>query len=85
MITLTTSLARGLSKIKLYSISSFILGIVTIIAQIIILLITPTAFGMLLANTIANIVVALFIAWRLKIRKLLGKFNKKIGDAGTGA
>lgn len=78
MITLTTSLARGLSKIKLYSISSFILGIVTIIAQIIILLITPTAFGMLLANTIANIVVALFIAWRLKFRKLLGKFNKKM-------
>ena len=39
MITLTTSLARGLSKIKLYSISSFILGIVTIIAQIVILLI----------------------------------------------
>jgi O-antigen/teichoic acid export membrane protein len=33
---------------------------------------------MLLANTIANVIVALFIAWRLKFRKLLGKFNKKM-------
>ncbi len=78
-IGLSNALARGLSKIKLYSLSNFILGIGTIILNIIfIVFLKAGAEGLLWANSIANILTALFIFSKLKLWNYIGKFNKKI-------
>ena len=75
IIGLSNALARGLSKIKLYSLSNFILGIVTIILTIIVLLFKPNAEGLLLANSIANILTTFIIFIKLKLRLYIGKPN----------
>ena len=78
-IGLSNALARGLSRIKLYSFSNFILGIGTIILNIIfILFLKSGAEGLLWANSIANIGVALVIFAKLKLWTYIGKFNKKL-------
>ena len=77
-INLSNALARGLGKIKLYSLSNFILGIGTIILIIVILNTNATAQGMLWANTIPNILTALFVFYKLKLKNFIGKFEKKI-------
>ncbi len=78
-IGLSNALARGLSKIKLYSLSNFILGIGTIILNIIfIVLLKAGAEGLLWANSIANICTAIFIFTKLKLWMYIGKFNKKL-------
>ncbi len=78
-IGLSNALARGLSKIKLYSLSNFILGIGTIILNIIfIVFLKSGAEGLLWSNTIANIATAVTIFAMLKLWKYIGKFNKKL-------
>jgi len=62
----------------LYSLSNFILGIFTLILQIIVLIVTPNAFGMLMANSIANIGTALFIFFKLRLGKYIGKRDGKL-------
>ncbi len=77
-IGLSNALARGLSKIKLYSLSNFILGIGTIILNIIFILgLKAGAEGLLWANTIANITTAVVIFSMLKLWDYFGKYNKK--------
>ena len=68
LITLTNSVTRGLSKLKLYSLSNFILSTITIILNI--LFIAKFRFGvngLLYSTIIANTVTSLFIFFRLKI------------------
>lgn len=77
LIGLSNSLARGLSKLKLYSFSNFILGIGTIILNVIfIVALNSGAEGLLWANIIANALTALVIFTKLKLWRYIGKFNK---------
>ena len=79
LIGLSNALARGLSKIKLYSFSNFILGVGTIILNIIFILgIKSGAEGLLWANTIANTSTAVVIFIMLKLWKYIGKPNKEL-------
>lgn len=73
IIGLSNALSRGLSKIKLYSISNFILGIVTIALTIIVLFFKANAEGLLIANSIANILTAIIIFNKLKVKRYIGK------------
>lgn len=79
LIGLSNSLARGLSKLKLYSFSNFILGIGTIILNVIfIVALNSGAEGLLWANTIANALTAIVIFAKLRLWKYIGKFNKSL-------
>lgn len=78
-IGLSNALARGLSRIKLYSFSNFILGIGTIILNIIfIVFLKAGAEGLLWANSIANILTAIVIFGKLKLSSYIGKMDKKL-------
>ena len=78
VIALSNALARGLSKIKLYSFSNFILGIGTLILTIIVLVFFPSAGGLLLANAIANILTAIVIFAKLHLKSFMGKYDKPL-------
>ena len=76
LIGLSNALSRGLGKIKIYSISNFILGILTIILNILfILALKAGAEGLLWANTIANTLTAITILIMLKLPKYIGKID----------
>lgn len=73
-IGLSNALSRGEGKVKLYSISNFILGISTIILNLIFILgFKSGAEGLLWSNTIANLATAIIIFYKLKLNKYLGK------------
>ena len=75
LITLTNSITRGLSKLKLYSLSNFILSVLTIVLNIIfIAVIRMGLYGLLYSTIIANVVTSLFIFFKLKIYKYI-KFS----------
>ena len=78
LILVSSALARGLSEIKLYSITNFILGISTLAITILMLLFYPKAEGLLWANTIANLITAIIVFAKLKIHLYIGKPNKTI-------
>ena len=79
LIGLSNALSRGLGKIKLYSVSNFILGISTIILNIVFILgINAGAEGLLWANTIANSFTAIVIFAILKLPTYFGKLNKPL-------
>ena len=79
LIGLSNALSRGLGKIKLYSVSNFILGISTIILNIVfILALKAGAEGLLWANTIANAFTAIVILAILKLPKYVGKVDKTL-------
>ena len=79
LLGLSNALSRGLGKIKLYSISNFILGITTIILNIVfILVVKKGAEGLLWANTIANSFTAILVLIILKLPKYIGKLDKPI-------
>lgn len=79
LIGLSNALSRGLGKIKLYSVSNFILGISTIILNIVfILALSAGAEGLLWANTIANAFTAIVILGILKLPKYIGKIDKPL-------
>lgn len=77
-IGLSNALARGLSQIKIYSISNFVLGALTLILTIVVLIFFPSAEGLLLANLIANFLVAIIIFKKLHLSKYIGKYNKPL-------
>lgn len=77
IINLSNAFARGLSQIKLYSISNFILGITTIIFTIIVIFLKPNAEGLMYANSIANILTGGFIFYKLGIFKYIEKPDKE--------
>lgn len=78
LILVSSALARGLSEIKLYSITNFILGISTLAITIFMLLKFPSAEGLLWANTIANLITSTIVFYKLKIHLYIGKPNKNV-------
>ena len=78
-ITLSNSISRGMGKIKTYSLSNFILSILTIILNILFIVTFKLgAKGLLYATIIANIVTSLFIFLKLKVYKYIKpKYVKK--------
>ena len=74
LIALSNCLARGNGKIKLYSLSNFILGAMTIVLNII--FIVPLKMGvngLLLANTVANTATALIMFGKLNLKKYISR------------
>lgn len=72
LITLTNSITRGLSKLKLYALSNFILSVITIVLNI--LFIAKYKFGvngLLYSTIIANVVTSIFVIFKLKIYKYI--------------
>lgn len=78
VLALSNSVARGEGKVRLYSISNFVLGISTIILNIVFVLLYKNANSLLLANTIANIGAALFLFIKLKLFKNFGKYDPSL-------
>ena len=85
LISLSNALARGMGKLKLYSISNFVLGASTIVLNVIFIIsFRLGAKGLLLSNTIANTMTALVILARLRIisyiskKSISGKLLKKM-------
>ena len=78
LIGLSNSLARGLGQIKLYSLSNFILGASTILLNIFFILVVKAGcLGLLLANTIANTLTAIYIFYKLDFATF---FSRKAKD-----
>ena len=81
LIGLSNSLSRGSGKIKLYSLSNFILGITTIILNILFIVTFKLGTsGLLWANTIANSVTAIIIFIILRAHRFVDKkyISKKV-------
>lgn len=63
IMTMMNALVRGLGKIKLYSLSNFVLSVLTIILNIVFVLGTTLAVdGLLLAVILSNILVSILLA-----------------------
>ena len=80
-ISLSNCLARGTSKIKLYSLSNFILGALTIILNILFIAVFNLGVsGLLWSNIIANMLTAIVMLSKLKLTKYVGKkyLSKKV-------
>ena len=80
LVALGNSLSRGMGRIKLYSVSNFILGALTIILNVVFIAVfNMQANGLLWANTIANTLTALFVLFKLKFHQYINKedFNRK--------
>lgn len=74
LLNLSNCLSRGEGKIKLYSLSNFILGASTIILNIIFILpLKMGVNGLLLSNTIANTATAIIVLKQLKVKKYINK------------
>ena len=72
LIGLSNSLSRGLGKIKLYSLSNFVLGLSTILLNLFFILVVKAGvIGLLFANTIANTLTALYIFKKLKLKNYI--------------
>lgn len=78
-ITLTNSISRGMGKIKIYSLSNFILSVLTIILNILFIVTFKLGtYGLLYATVLANILTSLFIFFKLKIYSYIKvKYVKK--------
>lgn len=80
LIGLSNALSRGTGKIKLYSLSNFILGVFTIILNILFIVTFRLGVsGLLWANTVANTVTALIILAKLHLPQFISRedLNKK--------
>ena len=76
LVALSNSLSRGIGKIKIYSISNFILGVLTILLNILfIVTFKMQADGLLLANTIANTLTAFIVLYILKFGRFISTEN----------
>lgn len=74
LIGLSNALARGMGKIKLYSVSNFILGASTIVLNIFFILgLKLGAAGLLWANTIANSATAIIIFCMLHLNQFVSR------------
>lgn len=81
LIGLSNALARGLGKIKMYSLSNFILGALTIALNILLIVVFKWGvYGLLGANLLANSLTALFIFKKLHLSQFISKnsFDSKI-------
>ncbi|MGN1327865.1 MAG: lipopolysaccharide biosynthesis protein [Clostridia bacterium] len=74
LIGLSNALSRGTGKIKLYSLSNFILGVSTIILNILFIVTFKLGVnGLLWSNTIANTLTALFIFAKLHLNQFISR------------
>ena len=74
LIGLSNALSRGMGRIKLYSLSNFILGVSTIILNIIFIVnFKLGVYGLLWSNVIANSVTAIFILAKLHLMRYVSK------------
>lgn len=72
-ISLTNSITRGMSKLKIYSLSNFILSIITIILNILFIAYFKLGVnGLLYSTIIANMITSLFVFFKLKIYSYVG-------------
>ena len=81
LMALMNALVRGLGKIKLYSLSNFILSVLTIVLNVVLILGTNLKVdGLLLSVIIANLVMVLFLSIRLKLKEFINfkLMNKKL-------
>lgn len=87
LMALMNALVRGLGKIKLYSLSNFILSVLTIVLNVTLILGTSLKVdGLLLSVIIANLVMVIFLAIRVNLvhyvnpslvnKKLMGQMLK---------
>ena len=77
---ITNGISRGLSKIKLYSLSNVILSILTIGLNILLIAVYRWGvYGLLCATIIANLVTCAFVLIKLKIHKYINPdfYDKK--------
>lgn len=80
LMKLANGISRGMSKIKIYSLSNFILSILTIILNILFIAKYNWGVNGLLYSTIfANIITCLFVLFKLKVYSLIKikYFDKK--------
>jgi len=76
IMSLANSISRGLSKLKLYSISNFICSVVTLVLNV--LFIAGFRWGingLLLSTILANGVTSLFVILKLKVYKFISFKN----------
>lgn len=81
LMALMNALVRGLGKIKLYSLSNFILSVLTIVLNVVLILGTNLKVdGLLLSVIIANLVMVLFLSIKLKLKEFINikLMNKKL-------
>ncbi|MBR2743819.1 MAG: oligosaccharide flippase family protein [Clostridia bacterium] len=69
LMALMNALVRGLGKIKLYSLSNFILSVITIVLNVVLILGTSLKVdGLLLSVIIANLIMVVFLAVNLHLK-----------------
>lgn len=74
LIGLSNALARGTGKIKLYSLSNFILGASTIVLNVVFIVSLKLGVnGLLWSNTIANSVTALIVLMKLHLPQFISR------------
>ncbi len=81
LIGLSNALSRGMGRIKLYSLSNFILGVSTIILNIVFIVNFKLGVnGLLWSNVIANSFTAIFILAKLHLMRYVNKedFSRKM-------
>ena len=81
LMAMMNALVRGLGKIKLYSLSNFILSILTIVLNIVLILGTNLKVdGLLLSVIIANLIMVGFLAVRLHLKRYINPklVNRKL-------
>ena len=72
LMALMNALVRGLGKIKLYSLSNFILSVITIVLNITFILGTNLKVdGLLLSVIVANLIMVVFLAIRLNLKSYI--------------
>ncbi len=80
LMKLTNGISRGMSKLKIYSLSNFILSILTIGLNILFIAVFNWGVhGLLYSTILANIITCIFVLLKLKVYKLIGikYFEKK--------
>ena len=81
LMALMNALVRGLGKIKLYSLSNFILSVITIVLNVVLILGTNLKVdGLLLSVIIANLIMVVFLSTRLNLKSFIDVklVNKKL-------
>lgn len=72
LMALMNALVRGLGKIKLYSLSNFILSVITIVLNIVFILGTSLKVdGLLLSVIIANLIMVVFLSVSLRLKEFV--------------
>ena len=80
LINLTNGISRGMSKLKVYSLSNFILSILTIGLNILFIAVFKWgAYGLLYSTILSNILTCIFVIFKLKIYNFIKikYFDKK--------